>query len=570
MPHRRRHIVTIAMLVVALLLGPLGTAVAQAPTDAAPHDAIAGALDWLRTQQAADGSFGGSVATTLEAALAIAAAGEDPSSWQTADGRPISDYLLAEAGQYAVDAASAGKAVTGLTAIGLDPRDANGIDLVARLQSHGDGEGVFGDTALAQSWAILGLAATQSAIPEGAASALIALQQEDGGWEGSPGWGTDSNTSALAIQALVAAGTPSTHPALTKAKEYLRAQCAPAGGFVYSSAWGDAADANSTAYGILGLLALGEDPAAAEWTQSGQAPWDALRAFQLTEGALEWQTGEGANLLATAQAVPALARATLPIVAAPQPTTLLSGQAIADTLVGRRAGAQTLYRLTHPGGGREVTVEVSTPAAHPLMLVGFGFNVYAADGQRIGGGSVQATSPQHVLRFAAVGDAGATWTVQVYNYVEGTPVPYTITATGMEVTPEGAPSDAAADEAASDAAAPAEEPADQPEPEEERTLEDEVVGTLVGERGGAYYRYELAVAEGEALTVRLRFSPDDPVTAAGLGFTIYTPSGRAVSAATTGVPGERVAHIAAATAGTYIVQVHNYISGVTMDYTLSR
>jgi len=360
MAHRTRRfattiVVNILLVVSLVFLGAVSGAAAQAPSAAqAPvgasgEGAIADAVQWLQGQQASDGSFGGSVGNTAEVALAAAAAGQDLSMWRASGGRTIFDYLTAQADGYAVDAATTGKLVTALAAAGLDPRQTGDVDLVARLRGYDDGEGVFSTTALAQAWGILGLAAAESPVPQGAADALIAFQQADGGWEGGPGWGTDSNTTALAAQALVAAGVPADAAALSKAREYLRAQLAPAGGFVYSAAFGDVADANSTAYGIQGLLALGEDPASASWAQSDRTPRDALLAFQIADGAFEWQAGEGASLLATAQAVPALARATYPLrapeEAEPAPVALQDGQAASNTLVGRRAGAQG-----QPGG----------------------------------------------------------------------------------------------------------------------------------------------------------------------------------------------------------------------------
>lgn len=562
---QRHRLGATAIIVLALslvLLGPAGGAAAQAPTGRAS------ALAWLRGQQAADGSFGGSVGNTIEVTLAAAAAGEDLSTWRAPDGPSVVDYIVAQADQYAVEAATTGKLVTAVAAAGLDPTGVGGVDLVQRLRGYDDGEGAFAPTALAQAWAMVGLAAAGGPIPQGAAPALIALQQADGAWEGGTGWGSDSNTTALAVQALVAAGVPVADPALTRARDYLQEQLAPDGGFVYSAEWGDAPDANSTAYGIQGLLALGQDPEDPAWTRSGRTPLDALLAFQIEGGAFEWQEGEGANLLATAQAVPALARVTYPLrraeIPAPDPIVLEDDRPLSGTLLGRRAGAYALYRLVHPGGGRAVTVEVSTPAEHPLVLIGFGFNVYDEDGERLGGGSVAATTPQQVLRFTGTADSPAEWTVQVYNYIEGAALPYSIAATGLDAVP-------------SDSVPTAEVPAQQqPAAPSEGAppvvdLDDVVRGELLGEGAGAYTRYRFQVpSAGEDLTVRLRFGPDDPSARAALGFTIYAPSGTAVSGAPTGVPGERLAGIAAADAGEYLVQVHNYAAGVSMSYTLSR
>lgn len=565
MSHRRRRMATatVFLALVLIVVAPVGGA-AQAPAETARQTAITGTLSWLRAQQAADGSFGGSPGSSAEAALAAAAAGEDLTAWRPSGGPSLVDYLIAQADAYASDAATAGKLLTALVAAGRDPHDVGGLDLVARLRSYDDGGGAFSDGALAQAWAVVGLAAAGGPIPQGATSSLIALQQPDGGWEGGAGWGTDSNTTALAVEALVAAGVPAGDPALVRAKAYLRDQLAPSGGFVYSAAWGEEPDANSTAYAIQGLLALGEDPAGETWARSGNTAWDALLAFRVDGGAFEWQAGQGANLLATAQAVPALAGVTYPLqpaeTAPPEPIVLEDGQPLSGALVGRRAGAQALYRLAVPGGGQEVIVEVSTPAAHPLVLVGFGFNVYDGAGHRLGGGSVAESVPQQVLRFAATADAPDAWTVQVYNYLAGTPLPYSIVAQGVGTAQGTTP-----------LAGPEAEKGAAPQSDVVPSLDGEVQGTLAGDRAGAYARYRFPVTvPGQDVALRLRFAPDDPSLSAGLGFTVYGPSGCEVPGAPTGTPGERMARIAAAPVGEYMVQVYNYVNGVAMRYTLSR
>jgi len=228
-------------------------------------------------------------------------------AWKTGSGRPSPlDYLAATADTWATSATTVGKLIVGLVAARQDPRDVGGLDLVQRLLSHEGAEGVYGSTALDQMWAMLALAATREPIPGQAAPALIAMQTAEGGWEGGPGWGVDSNTTALAIQALRAVGVPSSAPSIQLAINFLRAHQASTGGFFGALAYGTEADANSTAYAIQGLLAAAEDPLGASWRVGGRGPLDDLLSFQLANGALEWQEGEGANLLATLQAIPAL------------------------------------------------------------------------------------------------------------------------------------------------------------------------------------------------------------------------------------------------------------------------
>jgi len=208
-----------------------------------------------------------------------------------------------------------------------------------------------------------------------------------------------------------------------------------------------------------------------------------------------------------------------------------------------------------------VAIEARTPAAHPLVLAGFGFNVYGPSGERLGVGAAVTDSLEHVLRFAATSDTPAEWTVQVYNYVEGTSLPYSLVARGM----------AAFSAAPATPVAPAPEAAPSAQADDVSLLTDTVRGVLVGDRAGAYARYRLPVpSAGEDVTVYLRFTPDDPVVSRGLGFTVYAPLGEATAGAPTGAPGERVAYIVAANAGEYLIQVHNYLGGVTMEYVLSR
>ena len=87
------------------------------------------------------------------------------------------------------------------------------------------------------------------------------------------------------------------------------------GGIVYDPVKPESgADANSTAYTVQAILAAGQDPSGAEWTVGGNTPVSFLLSLQLADGSFEWQPGLGANLLATAQAIPALLRSPYPVV----------------------------------------------------------------------------------------------------------------------------------------------------------------------------------------------------------------------------------------------------------------
>src|SRR5690606_38182730 len=131
----------------------------------------------------------------------------------------------------------------------------------------------------------------------------------EGGWERQPQWGHDTNTTALALQALVAAGTPVTHSAIISGLGYLQEAHTPEGGFSYDphGSWGNVADANSTAYVIQASAALGLHAPDSALQAMGDEAIDFLIGLQGDDGALGWQIEQPApNMGATQQAIPAL------------------------------------------------------------------------------------------------------------------------------------------------------------------------------------------------------------------------------------------------------------------------
>jgi hypothetical protein len=100
---------------------------------------------------------------------------------------------------------------------------------------------------------------------------------------------------------------------IPSAVAFLSTLLAPEGGFAYGPADPLVADANSTALVLQALIAAGENPASPEW---GDAPL-ALARFQTPSGGLRYMaTDEEPNLLATVQAIPAMEGLPLPVVQA--------------------------------------------------------------------------------------------------------------------------------------------------------------------------------------------------------------------------------------------------------------
>lgn len=108
------------------------------------------------------------------------------------------------------------------------------------------------------------------------------------------------------MQALIAAGEPVTATEVVSGLAYLKQAQQPDGGFAYDLTSGGGSDANSTAYAIQALVAAGEDPAGEAWRVGGVLPVAYLLSLQLPDGSFEWQKDLGSNLFATQQAIPAL------------------------------------------------------------------------------------------------------------------------------------------------------------------------------------------------------------------------------------------------------------------------
>lgn len=298
----RGRFLTLALLAALVLPG-----IAAAQGD----DALTRAVDWLLAQQGDDGGFsngfapGSDLSATADAALALAAAGRLDALRLGPGGGPLG-YLEAQAAASAISGpGQAAKLALAALAAGLDPRAFGGTDLVAAIVAGFDpATGFFGSGPFDSALSILTLAAAAEPQPAGAVEGLLAARLDDGSFSFSgdrtPGAG-DSNTTAQAIQALIAAGDArEIGPSLG----YLRAAQNADGGWTYQkpSAYGEDTDANSTALAIQALLAAGED--LEEWGDPAQA----LRALQQESGAFAFNAAfADDNLLATVQAIPALA-----------------------------------------------------------------------------------------------------------------------------------------------------------------------------------------------------------------------------------------------------------------------
>ncbi len=303
-----------AVAVAAALLAGLAPSAARAQAD--PAKAAASALAWARAHQQADGGFPGfGPGDTADVVFALVAAGQDPAAMEKGGKSPL-DYLEAQAAAYAATGVSAAaKLALAALAAGADPTSFGGQNLLAAIgKSYDPASGQYGPDVFGHSLSLLAIRAAGATPPAAALDRLAGLQLDDGGWsfDGTAATGSDTNTTSLALQAL--AGQPQAASVKAKALAYLRSQQNSDGGFPYSQAspYGHDSDANSTAYVIQALVALGQDPAA--FANGGKAPLAALVAMQNPSGAMRYQSAQpDDNALATYQSITALLSKTFPL-----------------------------------------------------------------------------------------------------------------------------------------------------------------------------------------------------------------------------------------------------------------
>jgi hypothetical protein len=293
----------------------------EEPTLIAPAraEAALAALAWLRTQQEADGGYGG-MGASVEMLFALAANGEDAATWRVDDGPSLLDYAAANGASYSREGvAAAGKLALALTGVdGCWPADA-----LTPSAYYSPTIGALAGDAGPLALGMLGALALGEPLDPNNAKLLDDLALDEGGWEWAPDWGRDTNTTSLAIQALLAAGRSASERSIHDGLVFLSEAQSDQGGVAYDTTTG-VADANSTAFAIQALLAAGIDPTT--WARSGDL-WRYLLSLQTAEGALKWQASQAEpNALATQQAVAAFVGRSLPYRVTELPVCPATGQ----------------------------------------------------------------------------------------------------------------------------------------------------------------------------------------------------------------------------------------------------
>jgi hypothetical protein len=248
------------------------------------------ALQWLQcTQQQPNGQIGSGgnpIARSAEVAFGLAAAGQDASAMKTGT-VSLADYLKTAV---STDVGTNGEL---LLARASQPNAGPTATVSAQLQAAKGSNGEYGADLFSDALAILGLRAADQTVGDDAVAFLEGKQNPtDHGWsfDNAGQFGSDSNTTALVLQALIAAGVKTNDVPVSNGFQFMASQFV-GGGFVSqanpakpASDPSNTPDANSDELGIEAIMgaALQTDQ---HWAPRLQAAENDLAGRQIASGA---------------------------------------------------------------------------------------------------------------------------------------------------------------------------------------------------------------------------------------------------------------------------------------------
>jgi hypothetical protein len=264
-------------LLLALLLPALVPTPAKAATEAAGTDR---ALSWLESVQNSDGGFGPSSGDVSGAAitgwvmLGLEAAGRNPLDVARVGRTPV-DFLRSSIGEVS-SSGDLARTIVALEGAGVDSRSFAGRDLVADLLGRRAENGSYAGWPGTTSFSVIALrvAGADGGLQQ-TLSWLGNVQNGDGGWGDVPGQPSNADVTGSVMQAMP--GTKAAERGLS----YLRKHQRPNGGFALGGSGG--VNSQSSAWAIQGMIALGADPAAIS-SNGGKTALDYLAAQQAADG----------------------------------------------------------------------------------------------------------------------------------------------------------------------------------------------------------------------------------------------------------------------------------------------
>lgn len=315
-----------AVVLAASALGAAAPAPARAAgtsQDAsAAADAKSRAVAFLRRAQNRDGGFGPDIGAgstqihTAWAVLGLAAAGRHPADVRRAGRGPLA--YITRGIRSLRDAGDIERTILALASAGADPRRAGGRNLVAALVARQRRDGSVAGLVNQTSFAILALRAAGrrpgDAAIRRAARWVAGKANRDGGYNFARRGGPSGiDDTAAAVMGLVAAGRVGGDSVVARGAGFIARQQNADGGFPLSP--DGQSNAQSTAWAIQALVAAGRNPDGVRRAGS-RSPIAFLRSLTAADGSVRYsRTSRQTPVWVTAQALTGLARRPLPIAA---------------------------------------------------------------------------------------------------------------------------------------------------------------------------------------------------------------------------------------------------------------
>ncbi len=297
--------------VAACAAGSAGAVRVDARVSAAARSPTA----YLLAAENRDGGFGaapGQQSSTLYsgwAALGLAAAGHNPAA-VSRRGPSLLSYIERHVG---TDAASLERTILVARAAGVPATKFGGHDLVSALSRDINADGSVQHKVDLTTFAVLALRAAGVAPPSRTTRWLVRQQDRNGGFSyATAGARADVDDTGAALQAIAASDRGATRRAI----HYIRATQNRDGGF--PSEPGGASNAQSTAWAVQGLIAAGVEVSKVRHRGS-PSPRRYLESLITRGGAINYERRVSLTpVWVTAEAVMALAGKSLPL----SPTSL--------------------------------------------------------------------------------------------------------------------------------------------------------------------------------------------------------------------------------------------------------
>jgi hypothetical protein len=327
---------------------------------------------YLIAAQNSDGGIGATPGSTSSqlysgwAALGLAAAGEN-SLDVTRDGHSLIGYVGLGAGSS--DPGDLERNILVAGAAGLPATSFGRRDLVAELRADIRPNGSVNNQTNWTSFAVLALRSAGVAAPPASLAWIVRQQDSDGGFNfATKGGLSDVDDTGAALEALARAGGSAAARARSRAAGYIRGQQDRDGGFPGMP--GAGSNAQSTAFGVQGLLAAGVDPGSLH-RKGAPSPLDYLRSLIAADGHVRYSRGtDETPTWVTGEALMALEGKALPVAAPAQRAAPPPPQRRAATTTPRTTASQTSKPRARAKARRRVTAHAHAvrPTAAPAPV----------------------------------------------------------------------------------------------------------------------------------------------------------------------------------------------------------